>query len=128
MCIDAHVPSCARKTLSFSIGDMLLCLGISVLLCHAKVNEIHHVGMGCARSANEEIVWFDVSVDQVVLMNAFYSCNLSIPSTSIQPTFSCLSLTICRANMATVFMLNRLEHLSNKSSRLGPNKSITSIL
>lgn len=36
--------------------------------------------------------------------------------------------TICFASIATVFMLNLREHMSNKSSRLGPKISITNIL
>jgi hypothetical protein len=36
--------------------------------------------------------------------------------------------TICFASIATVFILNLREHMSNKSSRLGPSISITKIL
>jgi hypothetical protein len=36
--------------------------------------------------------------------------------------------TICLAAIATVLMLNFRLHMSNKSSKLGPNKSMTRIL
>jgi len=38
--VDAHIASGATQTLLFSIGDMLLGFRISVLLCHAKVNDM----------------------------------------------------------------------------------------
>ena len=36
--------------------------------------------------------------------------------------------TICRAAIQTVLTENLRPHISNKSSRLGPNKSMTRIL
>lgn len=41
MGVDAHVPRCATKTLSFSIRDVLFWLGITVLLGHSKIHNVY---------------------------------------------------------------------------------------
>jgi hypothetical protein len=42
MSVDAHVPSCAAQTLSFTIRDVLLSLGIPVLLGHTKIDHMNY--------------------------------------------------------------------------------------
>lgn len=48
---------------------MLLGLRISVLLGHTKVDDVDNIGCFGARAADEEVVWLDVSVDQVLLVD-----------------------------------------------------------
>ena len=42
MGVDAHVARGSAQALSFSVGNVLLRLGIPVLLRHAKVDDVHH--------------------------------------------------------------------------------------
>jgi len=42
MSVNTHVTRCAAETLPFTVGDMLLCLGISILLRHAKIDNVYH--------------------------------------------------------------------------------------
>lgn len=55
---------------------MLLRLGVSVLLGHAKVDDVDNIGGLGGRSADEEIVRFDVSVDHVLLVDGLDSREL----------------------------------------------------
>jgi hypothetical protein len=48
---------------------VLLSFGITVILRHSKVNDVYHIGRFGPWSADEEIVWFDISVDQILLVN-----------------------------------------------------------
>lgn len=53
----------------------------------------------------------------------------SDPGTAYRPAQDDnLSLTICFAAMHTVLMLNLRLHMSKRSSRLGPRRSITRML
>lgn len=137
MGIDAHVSCCTRKTLAFSIRDVLLCLWIPILLCHAKINHKHLVGNIRIRSTDKKVVWLDISVDEITFMDTLNSADLShvLIYNRARPLIQLVSdpssdqqHTMLRANMATVLTLNRREHMSNKSSRLGPSKSRTNTL
>lgn len=48
---------------------MLLCLRVSVLLGHTKINDVDDVGSFRARTTDEEIVGLDISVDQILLVD-----------------------------------------------------------
>jgi hypothetical protein len=37
--------------------------GISVLFCHAEIDDMDEIGVFTAWSADEEVVWFDITVD-----------------------------------------------------------------
>lgn len=76
MSVDTHVPGGSAKALSFAIRYMLLCLGIAVLFGHAKVDDVHQVGMFCVRSSDEEVVRLDVSVDQVFFVDCLDTAKL----------------------------------------------------
>ena len=68
MRVDRHVSCCTGKRLAFSIGNVLLGLGISILLCHAEVDHVNNIGRFRVGSADEEVVRLDVSVDEVLLV------------------------------------------------------------
>lgn len=68
--IDTHVTSSSRQRLPLTVWNVLLSLGIAVLLGHTEINDMDHVGRLTARTPDEEVVWFDVSVDQVLLMDS----------------------------------------------------------
>ena len=87
MGVDAHVPRCATKTLSFSVRDVLFWLGITVLLGHSKVHNVYDLlkrhRLDMERSSNyeqtiwafspwtayKEVVRFDISVNEVLFVN-----------------------------------------------------------
>lgn len=75
MGVDGHVSSCSTQTLPLSIRDMLLRLWISVLLGHTKIDYVYDVGSLGHGSTDEEVVWLDVSVDEVLLVNGLYTCD-----------------------------------------------------
>jgi len=57
---------------------MLFCLGVAVLLGHAEVNDMDHVGMFAVRLADQEVVGFDIAVDQVLFVNRLDTRQLSL--------------------------------------------------
>lgn len=48
---------------------MLFRFGIAVLLGHAEIDDMNDIGCFGVWSADQEIVGFDISVDQVLLVN-----------------------------------------------------------
>ena len=52
--------------------DVLFRLWITVLLCHAKVNNVNNVLSLAARPTDEEVVGLDISIDEILLV---YSLN-----------------------------------------------------
>jgi hypothetical protein len=98
MSVDAHVPSCATQTLSLPIGDVLLRLGVTVLFRHAKVDHMNNcdcerpvIGQSAANTrtwsltigafrpwtANQKVVRFDVTVDEIFLVYRLNSRDLA---------------------------------------------------
>ena len=75
MGIDGHVTRCSAQTLAFTVGYVLLCLGIPVLLRHAKVDHMDDVRALRPRPADEEVVGLDVAVNQIFLVNCLHSRN-----------------------------------------------------
>lgn len=76
MHIDTHVSSSPTQTLALAIRDVLLRSRIPVLLGHAEIDRMDQVGRFGPWSTDEEIVWLDVSVNQVLLMNRLDSSDL----------------------------------------------------
>lgn len=64
MCIDAHIPSGSGQTLVFPVRDVFLGLRIDVFLCQAKVYDVNGVLPFGARSSHQEVLRFNVSIDQ----------------------------------------------------------------
>jgi len=62
MGVDAHVACSARQRFAFSVRNMLLGLGVTILLGHAKVDDVDNIGGLGAGAADEEVVRFDVAV------------------------------------------------------------------
>lgn len=60
---------------------MLLGLWVTVLFGHAKINNVNDIGGFTSGSSNQEVVWFDISVDQVLLMNSLDSGELDMLAT-----------------------------------------------
>jgi len=49
---------------------VLFCLGIAILLSHTEVDDVDNVGDFSTRSADEEVVWLDVAVDEILFVNS----------------------------------------------------------
>ena len=76
MGVDAHVTSSTRQRLAFPVWYMLLCLRVSILFGHTKVHHMYHIRRLRAWSPDKEIIWFDVSVYEVLFMYCLYSGKL----------------------------------------------------
>lgn len=83
MGVDGHVTSRTRERFALSIWNVLLGLRVAVLLRHTKVNDMNHVRRLRAWSANEEVVWLDVTVDEVLLVDGLYSRKLAAVSITL---------------------------------------------
>lgn len=68
MGIDTHVTGSTGQRLSLAVGDVLLGLGVSVLLGHAKINHVDDIGCLGTRSSDQEVVRFDITVDEVLFV------------------------------------------------------------
>mmetsp|Transcript_98889 Transcript_98889/g.189798 ORF Transcript_98889/g.189798 Transcript_98889/m.189798 type:complete len:229 (-) Transcript_98889:400-1086(-) len=64
MCVHAGISSCACEIFALSVGDVLLRLWVTVLLCEPKVNDVHLVGL--LAQTNEEVVRLDIPVDEIL--------------------------------------------------------------
>ena len=73
MSVDAHVSSCAGQCFSFTVGDVLFGLGVSVLLGHAKIHDVDDIGRFRVGSPDKEVVGFDVSIDEILLVDSLHS-------------------------------------------------------
>ena len=60
----------------FPVRNVFLCLWVDVLLCQAKVNDVNGVLLGSACSAYQEVLRFDVTINQVFTVDIFYSGDL----------------------------------------------------
>lgn len=69
MSVDTHVTCCTGQRFPFTIGDVLLGLGIPVLLGHTKVDDMNHICSLGARPSDEEVVWFDIAIDQILFVD-----------------------------------------------------------
>ena len=86
MGVDGHITCSSGKRLSLAIWDVLLGLWVAVLLGHAEINCVDDIsGLG-AWSADQEVVWLDISVNEVLLVNGLNSgqlCCVSLLSRAI---------------------------------------------
>jgi len=69
MCADAHVSSSASQVLVFTICYVLMCNRINIFLCKAKVYNMYDVVTTGRSTSNEEILRFDVTVQQTMRMD-----------------------------------------------------------
>lgn len=63
MRVDTHISRCSAQTLPFAVRDMLFRLGITILLRHPEVYHMYEIRVLRSRPTDEEIVWFDISVN-----------------------------------------------------------------
>lgn len=125
--VDTHVTCRTRQRLAFSVGNVLLRLGITVLLRHAEVDDVDDIGSLGARATNQEVVRLDVTVDEVLLVDSLDARQLQAMLVHSRGV-TLEERTICLATMTTVLIENRRLQWSKRSSKLGPSKSMTRIL
>ena len=152
MCVYGGVAGCASQVLVLAVGDVLMRAGVTVFLGQAEVDDVDQVAL--LAQSHQEIVWLHISVDEVLGVDVFNAADLRgggeyervnqfglldtieinpalcAGASSLQPPLplcfsSSLALTIWSASSRTVFRLNFREQKLNRSSRLGPNNSIT---
>lgn len=70
MGVDTHVARCTGQRLPLTVWDMLLRFRIPILLGHSKVNDVNYIGGLRVRATDEEVVWFDITVDQVLFVDS----------------------------------------------------------
>ena len=92
---------------------MLMRFCIPVLLTQPKINQMDY--MWFFVQSNQKILRFDIPMNVIFSMQPLDSCQLNYQPIS----------TNWSANINTVFRLNFLLHIANKSSIDGPIKSIT---
>jgi len=71
MSVDRGVPGGTSQVLVLPVGDMQVCLGVSVLLGETEINHIDLIASFA--DTHEEIVGLDISVDKVSRVNVFDS-------------------------------------------------------
>lgn len=76
VCVDAHVAGSARQALVFSVGDVFLGLGVDVLFGQAEVDDVDGVLPLAARSTHQEVLGFNVPVDQTAGVNELHPGDL----------------------------------------------------
>lgn len=69
MRVDRHVSCGTAQRLALTVRNMLLSFGVAVLLGHAKVDDVHEVGALGHGTTDEKVVWLDVTVDEVLLVD-----------------------------------------------------------
>lgn len=72
MGVDAHIARSAAEALTLAIGNVLLGSGVTVLLCHAKIDHVNQVGTGGVGSPNKEVVGLDVTIDERALVDGLH--------------------------------------------------------
>jgi hypothetical protein len=76
MGIDGSVTSGTGQVLVLAIRDVQVRLGVSVLLGESKINDVDLVAS--LANAHQEIVGFNVSMDEIARMNVLDAGNLQV--------------------------------------------------
>jgi len=76
MGIDAHVSSSAAQALSFAVRNMLFCFGVTILLGHSEVNDMDKVGVFGMGSTDQKVVRFDITINQILLVDCLDAAQL----------------------------------------------------
>lgn len=73
MRVDTHVARRARKGLALAVWDVLLRLRVAILLRHSEVDDVDEVRVLRPRPADEEIVWLDIPINEVLLVDSLHA-------------------------------------------------------
>lgn len=86
---------------------------------------IRSLGSG---TTDEEIVGFDITVYEIFLVDGLHSGDLRDDIKTSLLFWGGVCRTICLAAMQTVLVENLRPHMSKRSSKLGPRRSMTKML
>lgn len=64
MCVDRRLPGSPSQIFVFPLGDVLLSLGVPLLFGQPKIDDVDLIGL--LAKPDEEVVWLDVPVDEVL--------------------------------------------------------------
>lgn len=76
--VDGCVASCASQVLVLSVRDVQVCLGVAVLFGETKVNDVDLIA--ALAHAHEEVVWLDVTMDEIARVDVFDARDLRAPA------------------------------------------------
>lgn len=96
MCVDGGVARRASQVLAVLVGDVLT-LAVFITLCQSEVNDVNLI-FRLVRSADQEVIGLDVTVDYSLLVHFLDAHQLNIYSEQGER-----ELTICLAMSSTVF-------------------------
>lgn len=71
MGVDRRVTSSTSEVLVLTVGDVEMCLGVTVLLCETEIDDVDLVA--ALSDAHQEVVWLDVTVDEVARVDVLYA-------------------------------------------------------
>lgn len=69
MRVDRHVPRGPAEGFTFAVGNVLFGFGIAVLLGHTEIDDVYRVGAFGAGATDEEVVGFDVAVNEILFVD-----------------------------------------------------------
>ena len=76
MRVDTHISCSAGKRFTLTIRNVLLCFWVTVLLRHTKIDDMDDISSFRVWTSNEEVVGFDVTVDEVLFVDCLNSRQL----------------------------------------------------
>lgn len=76
VCVDAHVSCGPCQALVLAVRDVFFGLRVDVLFGQAKINDVDGVLPLAPWPPHQEVLWFDVSVDEAFGVNVFHPCDL----------------------------------------------------
>ena len=74
MCVDGGIAGRSSQILAIAIGNMFTRLRVSKALGQAKVDHVHIVLL--LADADQEVVWLDVSVQEMARVHKLYPLQL----------------------------------------------------
>ena len=102
MCVDRGVPGGSGKVFAVFVRDVLA-LAVFITLCQSEVNDVNLI-FRLVRSADQEVVRLDVTVDYPLLVHLLDAHQLDIYSEQVDGVSEFkFGLTICLAMRSTVF-------------------------
>ncbi len=87
MCVYGGVAGGAGQVLVLAIGDVLVCAGIAVFLCQAKVDDVDQVAL--LAQPHQEVVWLHVPVDEVLGVDVFNAADLRRVGEDLMSALKC---------------------------------------
>ena len=72
--VDRRVTDSAGKILVLPVGDVEMSLGVTELLCEAKINDVDMAPT--LADAHQEVIWLDIAMNEVARVDVLNERNL----------------------------------------------------